>query len=112
MDEPIHLYPFAPEFHNPVYGAKVIDAIELLYRIRKAMREIIPNSVDPIFLLRLEDSLEGIVSSGYGPAPTSAKDQTKYFYEGDAVYLDRSSAYAPIACIVTIIKREFFFKTV
>jgi hypothetical protein len=74
------------------------------------MKDIVPNTVDPVFLLRLEGALEGIVSSGYGPAPTSAKERTHYFYEGDAVYLARSLAYPPFACIVTIMNREYFLR--
>ncbi len=108
MDEPIHLYPIAPEFDKPIYGAQVIDIVELLYRIRKAMIDVVPNSIDPVFLLRLEGNLEGILSSGYGPTPTNANGRTHYFYGGDAIYLDRSLAYRPVACIVTIMNREFF----
>lgn len=107
MDEPIHLYPLAPEFNKPIYGAQVTDVVELLYRIRKAMIDVVPNSIDPVFLLRLEGDLEGIVSCGYGREPKGG-DRSRYFYEGNQVFLARSFAYSPIACIVTIMNRECF----
>ncbi|MBD3281933.1 hypothetical protein GF391_04280 [Candidatus Uhrbacteria bacterium] len=109
MQEPVHVYPFAPEFQNPKFGAGVLNHGVFLQLVTHALITDVPNAHDPLFLLRLEHGLTDIVCSAHGPKQ-SHNNRFQYRIQNGQAHLDRSMAYPPLACIVTIMRRDEFLR--
>ncbi len=109
MQEPVHLYPFALEFNMPRQGACVLNRDTFLQIITHALSVDVPNSHDPIIMIKLEHGLSRIVCSAYGPKQ-ALNDRFKYRIQNGQAFLDRSLAYPALACIVTVMRRDEFLR--
>lgn len=109
MQEPIVPYPFAPEFNQQKIGACVLNKDIFLLRVTEALVADVPDNNEPIFLLCINNDLSELVCSSHGPKQ-DLNSRFKYNLKGECAYLHRSLAYPPLACIVTIMRRDEFLR--